>query len=106
MSDSPKPQHRSVVYLLEQIRDREQRIEQLERWIADLQSGMWINCVYCGLRYGPKESTPVTQAELLKAHIAVCPDHPAAEWKREVTRLNAALDEIGAVLRQTGRKPR
>lgn len=34
--------------------------EKLKMWISDLQSGMFINCVYCGHRYGPKDQMPAT----------------------------------------------
>ncbi len=34
--------------------------EKLKAWISDLQSGMFINCVYCGHRYGPKDQMPAT----------------------------------------------
>jgi hypothetical protein len=53
-------------------------IDHLRNWIADLQSGMYVNCVYCGHRYGPNETTPVSMADALKAHIAQCPEHPMA----------------------------
>ena len=31
----------------------EEKMAMLRQWIDDLQSGMYINCVYCGHRYGP-----------------------------------------------------
>lgn len=34
--------------------------EKLKQWVHDLQSGMFINCVYCGHRYGPKDQMPAT----------------------------------------------
>lgn len=82
---------------------------KLRAWIHDLQSGMYVNCVYCGHRYGPKENTPETQADILKAHIEVCPKHPLSEarcetkaWKetaaqqaRDVTYYQGLLDKIG-----------
>jgi hypothetical protein len=43
-------------------------IIRLRQWIADLQSGMFINCVYCGHRYGPDPGTPTAMADVLKAH--------------------------------------
>ncbi len=56
-----------------------EEIERLRQWVADLQSGMYVNCVYCGHRYGPGETTPVSMADALKAHISQCPEHPMAE---------------------------
>lgn len=55
------------------------RIAELKAWVADLQSGMYVNCVYCGHRYGPGETTPVSMADALKAHIAQCPEHPMSD---------------------------
>lgn len=37
--------------------------ERLKQHVADLQSGMFINCVYCGHRYGPQKDTPATVIE-------------------------------------------
>lgn len=58
-------------------RDKDERIEQLEGWVRDLQRGCYINCVYCGHRYGPNiEEVP---ADALRKHVAMCRDHPMAE---------------------------
>lgn len=53
-------------------------ISRLHRWLDDLQAGMYVNCVYCGHRYGPGDTTPTTMAEALQRHIATCPAHPMA----------------------------
>lgn len=50
--------------------------DEMKKWVDDLQSGMYINCVYCGHRYGPENSTPASMADILKAHIEQCPKHP------------------------------
>ncbi|HWF03412.1 MAG TPA: hypothetical protein VHA06_06980 [Candidatus Angelobacter sp.] len=54
----------------------EQENTRLRRWIDDLQSGMYISCVYCGHRYGPKDKVPTSMADALKLHISACPEHP------------------------------
>lgn len=54
-------------------------IRRLREWVADLQTGMFVNCVYCGHRYGPGETVPVSMADALKAHIAQCQEHPMSE---------------------------
>lgn len=71
----------------EQITLLESQNAEMEAWIDDLQSGMYVNCVYCGHRYGPKEDTPVSMADVLKAHIAKCPKHP-------MTGLRTALETV------------
>ena len=65
--------------------------ERLQQWVNDLQSGMYINCVYCGHRYGPQEDTPVAMADVLKEHIEQCPEHPMSKLKKENERLKQAL---------------
>lgn len=64
-------------------------LTQMQQWVNDLQSGMYINCVYCGHRYGPGETTPVSMADALKAHIEQCPKHPMSALKADVERLKA-----------------
>jgi hypothetical protein len=70
-------------------------VERLTAWVADLQSGMYVNCVYCGHRYGPGETTPVSMADALKAHIAQCPEHPMSGLlaaAREFDRLSLVIE--------------
>lgn len=70
---------------------------QLEAWIDDLQSGMYINCVYCGHRYGPN-SDPytkdfhLTMRKALEGHIASCPKHPLSAAKKEIAALKKAAN--------------
>jgi hypothetical protein len=58
--------------------------ETLQQWVNDLQSGMYVNCVYCGHRYGPAETTPVSMADALKEHIENCPKHPMSVLKAQL----------------------
>ena len=63
--------------------DWKEEIEQLTQWIDDLQSKMYINCVYCGHRYGPQDEVPATMAEALKEHIEMCEKHPMNKLRIE-----------------------
>ena len=76
-------------------------IQRLKTWVSDLQSGMFINCVYCGHRYGPKEGTPVAMADVLKAHIVQCPKHPLSI----VTKALFDLVEAKRVKDRDGKTP-
>ena len=67
--------------------DKQEQIAELRKWVADLQSRMYINCVYCGHRYGPKESTPVSMADVLKEHVERCPAHPMSKLRDRVNKL-------------------
>ncbi len=62
-------------------------IARLQAWVDDLGSEMYINCAYCGHRYGPREGTPVAMADVLKEHIIQCPQHPLSHAKDEIARL-------------------
>lgn len=68
-----------------------QEIVRLEKWVSDLQSDTFVNCVYCGHCYGPNSTTPVSMAHELKAHIEKCPKHPMSELKKENDLLKAQL---------------
>ncbi len=68
-------------------------LERYKRWINDLQSGMYVNCVYCGHRYGPAKDTPVSMADALKAHIENCPAHPMSKLKTENALLKQRCDQ-------------
>ena len=80
-------------------------IEALQAWVSDLQSGLFINCVYCGHRYGPAGSVPATlvenppptttMADALRDHIERCPKHPMSALRKSVEALCAALSERG-----------
>lgn len=52
-------------------------IEQYKKWISDIQSGQYVNCVYCGHQYGP--GTVEVPADALRRHVANCPEHPLAQ---------------------------
>jgi len=69
-------------YGAEVLHEAVKRIQKLEKWVNDLQSGMYINCVYCGHNYGPQKDTPVCMADVLKKHIEKCPDHPLSAYKK------------------------
>ncbi len=56
-----------------------ERIVRLEGWIRDLQEGVYVNCVYCGHRYGREGQVPVAMADVLKHHVAQCPAHPMSK---------------------------
>lgn len=68
--------------------------ERLRQWVNDLQSGMYVNCVYCGHRYGPESEVPATMAEVLKRHVEQCPEHPMSKLRAENERLYRAFGRI------------
>ncbi len=65
-------------------------VDRLQQWVNDLLAGMYVNCVYCGHRYGPNKDTPVAMADVLKAHIEQCPEHPLAEARARIAELEEA----------------
>ena len=68
------------------------QVGELRHWVHDLQSGMFINCVYCGHRYGPKDEVPCTMADALKAHVEQCPKHPMSALKSENAELRRQIE--------------
>ncbi len=68
-------------------------IKDLSKWIDDLQSEMYVNCAYCGHRYGPRKDTSENMREVLKKHIESCPKHPMSELKLENEQLLLELSE-------------
>jgi hypothetical protein len=73
----------------------ETEVYRLHQWVSDLQSGMFINCVYCGHRYGPDPGTPIAMAEVLKLHIEQCLEHPMSKLKAESELLKGLLKANG-----------
>lgn len=69
-----------------ELQKREER--RLMRWVTDLLSGKYVNCVYCGHRYGPTDTTPTSMSEILTEHIKHCEHHP----------LNSAIEVIKQLL--------
>lgn len=77
-------------------------IKRQKQWINDLQSGMYINCVYCGHRYGPKNETPSSMADVLKDHIEKCQSHPMFQLKKEFNNVVEIKLERGDLLCKIG----
>lgn len=89
--------HRDGCYILEledKVCSLEEEVTRYARWVDDLQSGMYINCVYCGHRYGPKETTPTSMAEVLRQHIEKCPSHPMSGLKYEIKELKKKIKSL------------
>ncbi len=88
-------EHNQIVKdeLRAKIKELEAEVDKLLKWVHDLQSGMFINCVYCGHRYGPNDEIPATMADILKEHVEQCPKHP-------MSALKAERDELRAKVRQ------
>lgn len=66
------------------------RADKLKGWVDDLQAGCYINCVYCGHRYGPDDEVPASMADVLKEHIEHCPEHPMSKLKVELAKCHHA----------------
>lgn len=68
--------------------------DEARQWVRDLHSGMYVNCVYCGHRYGPKDEVPATMADALKDHIEQCPKHPMSALKRQNAELRTRTERM------------
>lgn len=69
----------------------EAELAEAKQWIDDCQAGMYINCVYCGHRYGPDDEVEATMQQALYDHIKVCPKHPLSKALAENTQLKEEL---------------
>jgi len=69
-------------------------VKRLKAWVNDLQAGMYINCVYCGHRYGPDTEVAASMAEVLKEHIAQCAQHPLRAAMAQVRELVEVLRAV------------
>jgi hypothetical protein len=76
--------------------------ERLMQWVDDLQSGMFVNCVYCGHRYGRQDEVLASMADILKAHIAQCPKHPMSELLRVIEDGRAMVASANAHISHGG----
>lgn len=74
--------------------DADREIERLQQHVNDLQAGMYINCVYCGHRYGPDDEVPATMADALKEHVEQCPKHPMSALKQIVESLAQRIEDL------------
>ena len=63
--------------------------DNLKQWVDDLLSNGYVNCVYCGYRYGPKGDTPVSMADTLKEHVERCPKHPMSALRTTIAEIEA-----------------
>lgn len=66
-------------------------LKRCRQWVRDLQAGMFINCVYCGYRFGPSAEVPASMADVLKVHVEKCPEHPMAKLKADLVELQEAV---------------
>ncbi len=78
------------------------QIVELEQWVHDLQSGMYVNCVYCGHRYGPDGKVAPAMQQALYDHIAECPKHPLSAAKAWIAELEEALRSAAGSLEKAG----
>jgi len=65
-------------------------LEHYKKWVDELQSGLYINCVFCGHCYGPRDDPTSRMADVLKRHVENCPEHPMSKLKREIEELKSA----------------
>lgn len=75
------------------------KIDQLQTWVDDLHSGMYINCVYCGHRYGPDTEEGI-MSEVLHEHIKDCPKHPLSKALAEIVQLKIQMMPFQAQIDQ------
>lgn len=53
------------------IHEHAQEVSKLRQWVRELQSGLYLNCVFCGENFTGQENF-----NRLTNHIRECPEHP------------------------------
>lgn len=87
--------HLSAHYTVPMLRKAVEDIDELKQWVQDLQSGMYINCVYCGHRYGPNSDVGTgTIAQALTEHIERCPEHPMSVLKASLRQAEESIEKM------------
>lgn len=89
-SRNPEPSDYLGGSSAQMLQDAADEVEQLRKWVGDLQDGSYINCVYCGHRYPP--GTPESRDKHLYEHIKVCPKHPLSKALAEIKDLKKQLE--------------
>lgn len=82
MSGYTGPDHEDMCIkeiLMPWIKSQEDEIHNRENWVNDLQSGMYINCVYCGYKYGLESEVSASMGDIHKKHVAKCREHPMSK---------------------------
>jgi hypothetical protein len=90
-----------LIQLRRRLADMDTVANRQRMWIDDLNSGMYINCVYCGHRYGPRDAMAATipdgtatMADALRRHIAECAAHPMSGLLAAAKYAEAVLDNM------------
>lgn len=50
----------------------EASVARLRQWVEDLQGDCWVNCIYCGWRFGPMKELPFSTREVFTGHLKKC----------------------------------
>ncbi|OGM09203.1 hypothetical protein A2Z67_04655 [Candidatus Woesebacteria bacterium RBG_13_36_22] len=82
--------------LTDRVIELENEVVRLEKWVDDLQSGMYINCVYCGHRYPP--GTNAVKRKVLYDHIRQCPKHPLSEAETKIKDLEEEIKMLKSTI--------
>ena len=92
MHSDPDKKIRQRLYRIADAHDKlVAEVTDLQAWVDDLMSQMYVNCVYCGHRYGPRDEVPASMADVLKQHVEQCPKHPMSQLKARNDELVAGL---------------
>ena len=84
----------AAIQLADEVTELREALERLRQWINDLQAGMYINCVYCGHRYGPDTDVSASMADVLKEHVEQCPEHPMSKLREALEKIANEEDQV------------
>jgi hypothetical protein len=78
------------------VTELEQELERKRKWIEDLQNKGFVNCVYCGCRFGPAETTAPVLSDVLKRHMEECSKHPMSDLKKRLDCSEKGVQELAS----------
>lgn len=88
----------------QRVRELGAEVDRLKAWIADLQAGMYVACVYCGHRLAGRDAASSKWSDALRAHIETCSQHPASKLKVQLEAMTIARDRACNLAEHSSRR--
>lgn len=88
----------------QRVRELGAEVDRLKAWVADLQAGMYVACVYCGHRLAGREAASSKWSDALRAHIETCSQHPVSKLKVQLEEMTTARDRACNLLEHSARR--
>ena len=71
-------------------------IHKLRSWVNDLQSQLFLNCVYCGHRTDPEDYHEQEVWQVLQEHAEQCEHHPMYTLKQKMLGFESFIQQCAS----------